>query len=137
MSYDIELIDPLTGVVLELDAPHHMRGGTYAIGGTTKAHLNCTYNYYPQFSRVLDALAEPRPRSPDWMREEDGPVTGVRTIYGLTGAESLPVLDKAIAALGDDVDADYWKATDGNAKRALVQLRALAAMRPDGLWCGD
>jgi hypothetical protein len=47
------------------------------------------------------------------------------------------VLDKAIAALGDDVDPDYWKATDGNAKRALTQLRALAAMRPDGLWTGD
>ena len=64
-------------------------------------------------------------------------MSGVRTIYGLTGAESLPFLDRAISLLADDVDADYWRATDGNAKRALVQLRALAAMRPDGLWAGD
>lgn len=137
MSYDIDLIDPVTGETLELAAPHHMRGGTYAVGGTTQAHLNVTYNYYPQFSRVFDELAEPRQKAPKWMQTAGKPVRGVRTIYGLTGAESLPVLDKAIAALGDDVDPDYWKPTDGNAKRALVQLRALAAMRPDGLWSGD
>lgn len=45
MSYDIELCDPITGVALELDAPHQMRGGTYALGGTREAHLNVTYNY--------------------------------------------------------------------------------------------
>lgn len=139
MSYDIYLKNPVTGDTLELDAPHHMRGGTYAVGGTTDAHLNVTYNYAPQFFRVFEPLDKPRATAPDWMhkRGDDSQVRGVRTIYGLTGAESLPVLDRAIAALGDDVDADYWKATDGNAKRALVQLRALAAMRPDGLWAGD
>ena len=139
MSYDIDLKDPMTGETLELDAPHHMRGGTYAIGGTADAHLNVTYNYAPQFFRVFDAIDKPRSTAPAWMHKRgDGlQVRGVRTIYGLTGAESLPVLDKAIAALADDVDADYWKATDGNAKRALMQLRALAAMRPDGIWGGD
>ena len=137
MSYDIELIDSVTGEALELDAPHHMRGGTYAMGGTTRAHLNVTYNYYPQFHRVFDVLTEPRPKAPEWLRKDAAPVSGVRTIYGLTGAESLSVLDKAIGLLADDVDPDYWKATEGNAKRALAQLRALAAMRPDGLWAGD
>jgi hypothetical protein len=29
---------------------------------------------------------------------------------------------------------DYWKATEGNAKRALCQLVALAQLRPDGVW---
>ena len=137
MSYDIELVDAVTGKTLQLDMPHQMRGGTYAVGGTTDAHLNVTYNYFPQFARVFDALSAPRADSPEWMRTTGEPVRGVRTIYGLTGAESLLLLDKAIAALGDDVDADYWKATDGNAKRALTHLRALAAMRPDGLWAGD
>ena len=137
MSYDIELIDQVTGETLELDAPHHMRGGTYAIGGTKQAHLNVTYNYSKQFHRVFDVLTEPRQKAPEWLRNDGAPVSGVRTIYGLTGAESLPVLAKAIAQLGDDVDPDYWKATDGNAKRALTQLRALASMRPDGLWSGD
>ena len=35
MSYDIYLADPATHEPLELEAAHHMRGGTYAMGGTT------------------------------------------------------------------------------------------------------
>ncbi len=134
MSYDIELVDPITRETLELDAPHHMRGGTYAAGGTTRAHLNVTYNYGDHYRRAFEPRATTEAELADWGRDE---LTGIRTIYGMTGAESLPVLDRAIAQLGDDVHPDYWKATEGNAKRALVQLRALAAMRPDGLWDGD
>ena len=137
MSYDIELVDPITRKVLMLDEPHQMRGGTYPVGGESRCRLNVTYNYYPQFVRVLGELDEPRPLAPDWMREDGGTVQGIRTIYGLTGAESIPVLDDAISKLGDDVSDRYWDATDGNAKRALMQLRALATMRPDGLWEGD
>ena len=134
MSYDIELVDPITRETLELDAPHHMRGGTYAVGGTTRAHLNVTYNYSDHYRRVFAPRATTEAERSDWGRDE---LTGIRTIYGLTGADSLPVLDRAIAQLGDDTHPDYWQATEGNAKRALVQLRALAAMRPDGLWAGD
>lgn len=118
MSYDIQLEDPITKQVLELEEPHHMRGGTYAVGGTTEAHLNVTYNYGQHYYRVLGEK-------------------GIRTIYGMTGAESIPVLTKAINALGDEKDPDYWKPTEGNAKAALIQLRALAQMRPDGVWSGD
>ena len=50
MSYDINLCDPVTHDVLELDDPHDMRGGTYAMGGTREAHLNVTYNYAGQFT---------------------------------------------------------------------------------------
>lgn len=118
MSYDIELIDQVTKEPVELDETHHIRGGTYAIGGTTRAHLNVTYNYGGIFRRVMG---------------DDG----IRTIYGKSGAESIPILERAAAQLGDDVEQDYWKATDGNAKRALVQLAALAKMRPDAVWAGD
>lgn len=118
MSYDIELIDPVTKESLELEVPHHMRGGTYAIGGTTRAHLNVTYNYCAIFRRALGD-------------------EGIRVIYGKTGAESIQMLEGAAAKLSDDIDPDYWKPTEGNAKRALVQLAALAKMRPDGIWAGD
>lgn len=100
-----------------LDTPHHMRGGTYAVGGEQRAHINITYNYAKHYSAV-------------------GP-NGIRSIYGLTGAASIPVLQGAIAQLGDEVSQDYWEATEGNAKRALYQLLALAQMRPDGVWDGD
>jgi hypothetical protein len=62
---------------------------------------------------------------------------GIRTIYGMTGAQSIPILRGAAAMLADDVAKNYWEPTEGNAKRALLQLVALAEMRPDGVWNGD
>lgn len=118
MSYDIELIDPVSKEVLQLDAPHQMRGGHYAIGGTTEASLNVTYNYSAHYYRTIG--------------EE-----GIRTIYGMTGAESIPVLKDAASKLGDDKHDNYWKATEGNAKAALLALVSLAQLRPDGVWRGD
>ena len=118
MSYDICLKDPVSGETLLLEDTHQMRGGTYQAGGTTEAWLNVTYNYSPHFYRVLG---------------EDG----IRTIYGMTGADSIPVLYEAIGQLADDINMDYWKATEGNAKTAMYQLVALAKLRPDGVWDGD
>lgn len=118
MSYDIRLTDPASGETLELDQPHHLRGGTYAMGGTTEAWLNVTYNYAPHFYRVLGK-------------------EGIRSIYGKTARETIPLLKAAADRLGDDAHPNYWEATEGNAKRALLQLLALAEMRPDGVWRGD
>ena len=118
MSYNIKLQGSVTKATLELDEPHHMRGGKYAMGGTTEAWLNVTYNYAKDYYRVMGK-------------------DGIRSIYGMTGAESIPVLTQAIEHLDDDVADDYWEPTEGNAKRALLQLLALAKMRPDGVWDGD
>lgn len=134
MSYDIELRDAVTGETLQLDSPHQMKGGTYAMGGTTDASLNVTYNYSQHYRRVFgDESVE----LSSFEKMFGGGKTGIRKLYGMTGAESIPILDAAIAQLGDDVSDDYWEPTEGNAKRALIQLRALATMRPDGVWAGD
>lgn len=119
MSYDIYLVHPVTKERLELDAPHQMKGGTYRVGGTNMAHLNVTYNYCPIFRRLLGEK-------------------GIRAIYGMTGAWSIHVLQEAIALLGDaQPTGDYWEVADGNAKMVLLQLVALAQLRPDGVWAGD
>lgn len=118
MSYDIYLNDPVTKNVIELDDKHFMQGGTYQFGGTTEAWLNVTYNYSKDFRRVLGDK-------------------GIRTIYGKTGKESIDILDKGIDQLNGDADTDYWAATEGNAKRSLIQLRIMAELRPDGVWWGD
>ncbi len=118
MSYDINLLDPVTKQVIEFDFKHHMRGGTYCLGGINKAWLNVTYNYAKHYYHTLGEK-------------------GIRTIYGMTGAASLPVLKNAITQLGDDVSGNYWDSTEGNAKAALLQLIALAELRPDGIWNGD
>ena len=118
MSYDIYLNDRVTGKPLQLDTPHNMRGGTYCSGGTRECWLNITYNYSKYYYEVFGDK-------------------GIRAIYGLTGAESIPLLKAAISKLGDETSPDYWEPTPGNAKKALCQLLALAKLRPDGVWDGD
>jgi len=118
MSYGIRLADPVTSETIELPERHALAGGTYALGGTTEAWLNVTYNYATHFYRVLGEH-------------------GIRAIYGLTGQQSIPILEHAADQLGDDVVPDYWAVTEGNARRALLDLVALARLAPHGVWAGD
>ncbi|MDH5664697.1 MAG: hypothetical protein OEY10_00165 [Nitrosopumilus sp.] len=115
MSWDVYLKDPVTYETIVFDTPHYMRGGTYQVGGANEAWLNITYNYSKHF-KIIDKDR------------------GIHKLQGLSGAESLPLLNKAISVLDDDADPDYWAPTEGNAKRALLQLKAMACMRPDGIW---
>lgn len=133
MSYDIRLLHPVSKKVLTTDVPHDIRGGTYCVGGTSELHLNVTYNYAKHLYRVFPERFTDYPHP----CKEDGSLQGIRSIYGMTGAESIPVLDAAIAQLGDDMDDNYWEPTEGNVKAALYGLRALAQLRPDGVWDGD
>ena len=118
MSYDINLRDPVTKEVVMFDAKHQIKGSTYIIGGTTKANLTITYNYSTLFTELFG-------------------VNGIRFIYGKTGAESIPLLQKAINELGNNSDPNYWMPVEGNVKRALYGLLAFAELRPDGIWSGD
>lgn len=140
MSYDITLCDPVTKEPLHAKFNHEMTGGTYAIGGTTELWLNVTYNYADWYYR--DAVfAETKEKS-----------EGIRTIYGMTGAESITVLEKASAvleSLDEDISEEerkereehgvtgYWMPTRENAIRPLYSLLAMAKIRPDGVWEGD
>lgn len=118
MSYDIDLVEPTTKETITFNFTHEIIGGTYRVGGTNEASLNITYNYSKLFYKTLGEK-------------------GIRTLYGMTGAESIPLLTNAINSLKDDVDPDYWKPTEGNAKKALQGLLAFAQLRPDGIWEGD
>lgn len=142
MSYDIRLLDPVTREPIMLESKHAMTGGTFAIGGTQEAWLNVTYNYASWYYRdgVFPEEAEAKGSK------------GIRTIYGLSGAESIPLLKQAIHAL-ESLDENiseedrmqykkqgvdgYWMPTRENAIKPLYQLLALAQMRPDGVWDGD
>lgn len=140
MSYDITLADPVTRETIELDTAHHMRGGTCAINGTTEAWINITYNYARWYY------------FPGVFAETTTYNKGIRTIYGMTGAESIPVIKRAIERLeniDEDITAEerkkceeqgatgYWMPTRENAIKPLYMLLALAQMRPDGVWKGD
>lgn len=117
MSYDFDLTDPVTGETLHAEGTHQIRGGTYALGGTTELSLNITYNYSRHFCQIFGS-------------------DGIHILNGKTGAETIPLLKEGISKLGNDVQDDYWQATEGNAKQALHGLLAFATMRPDGVWKG-
>lgn len=118
MSYGIRLVDAKTKKGIELDNVHHLKGGIYTVGGTKKAYLNVTYNYSSIFYKILGEK-------------------GIRSIYGLTAKESIPILEKAAASLKDDVSDDYWEPTEGNVRKALLDLLELAKLKPDAIWDGD
>ena len=115
MSYDCRLVDPVTKEILHSSVPHHIVGGTYVIGGTNELWVNITYNYGLIYTRVMGGSL-------------------YEIINGKLASETISMLQDAINKLGDDVDPNYWTPTEGNAKKALYKLLALAQMRPDGLW---
>lgn len=117
MGYDLGLLDPVTNKPLHVSEKHHVHGGQYVLDGTTELSFHITYNYNKFLYEVLDG--------------------GIRSLYGKSGAESIPLLKTAISKLGNDVDDNYWAATEGNTKQALHGVLALAQMRPDGVWQGD
>lgn len=129
MSYDVRLIDHTTHKVLEADNPHFMQGGTFCPGGTKELWLNITYNYAAVLCKVLQR---------DLIDQDTGKRTtlvGLDAINGLYAAETISMLRKAINSLSDEgANESYWHPTEGNVKKALIQLKALADMRPDGVW---
>lgn len=142
MSYSFSLVDPVSRETLQLDSPHQMRGSTYAAGGTCEAWLDIAYNYARWYRK--DGVFPGK--------DEDGGNLGIRSIYGLSGADSIPVLEHAAHALEgmkeDLTEEDiqkyeesgaygYWLPPRTNAIRPLYQLLALAKLRPDGVRDGD
>lgn len=126
MSYDIDLIDPVSKETIIIDDAHFMRGGTYQIGGSHELSLNITYNYANILRKVLVPDQTPSAYK-----------SGIRSLYKMTALQAKPYLEKAIAQLADDVDSDYWTATEGNVKRALIALKTMCEMRPDAIITGD
>jgi hypothetical protein len=122
MSYDISLVKRGTNEPVHFTSRHQITGGTYAVGGTTEAWLNVTYNYAPFFYKHLGE-------------------NGIRSIYGKTPAESVRMLNAAIQRMQGEPSADYWAATEGNARAALVNLLVIAskavAENIDCEWSGD
>lgn len=94
-------------------------GGTYALGGTTEASVNITYNYNRHYRAVWGGagLAE--------------------TLDGKRAAEVIPALEKAVATLGTKRDRDYWASEPGNAGAALARLLDWARQYPDAVFRVD
>jgi hypothetical protein len=115
MSYDLGLYKD--GQAVEVQK--HEEGGTYVVGGTSRAAINITYNYGWFFYRCLD-------------KEK-----GLRWLYGKAAQETIERLESAIEELGTRQYKDYWAPTPGNAGHALNVLLEWAKQHPDAVWDGD
>ena len=151
MSYDIHLTDPVSGEVLHLPFSHTMHGGTYAAEYdpvSNKYHpmpiqdawLNITYNYSKFYYEATDGDKDFYGKSfvEPGLQEN----LGIRGIYGKTGGDSIPMLERMIdrikAKYPNPIYSDnYWDATSSNALKPLYQLLEMAKLRPDGVWGGD
>ena len=118
MSYDLRIIDR-KGDTVTIPSPHNITGGMYQLGGSRELWLNITCNYAPIFRKVFEKYRTENKR-------------GIRVLEGVSVKESKPMLREAISQLGDDVNDNYWDATEGNVKKSLENLLKLADLCPDG-----
>lgn len=64
--------------------------------------------------------------------------TGLQRLRGLRGEQSLPILQRAAAALNAAPEPDFnyahGRLPECEARQALLQLLALARQQPQGVW---
>ncbi|MBE5851286.1 MAG: hypothetical protein E7298_14355 [Lachnospiraceae bacterium] len=119
MSYDISLVDRVTGEVVQLPFKHLMIGGTFAADydpvedrftpkPISDAKLNITYNYSHYYYDATDG--DPRFAHDEVSEYQtdgtQGPMQseyGIRGIYGKSGAESIQMLKDMI----ERIEAKY------------------------------
>lgn len=125
MSYDIKLVDPITKEPLHTKMKHDMRGGMYAMGGTTELWLNITWNYAHYYYESTDG--DPRfahdEISAYYADGTTGPVKteyGIRGIYGKTGAESIPMLKDLIERIESNYKDENGEWKSARRKRRVV-----------------
>lgn len=123
MSYDIIFRDPATGKAIKKPAAllDNSVSSIHAIGGDPAASeqmwMSPTYNYSGIFEKY-------------GIHPKDD-------LDGKTAAEVAEKLRAAIPRMGDDVNSDYWKATEGNAKRVALRLLAWCALAPEAIVCEE
>lgn len=112
MSYDMDLMcRDNEGELTICTTGAHTEGATYCVGGSNLCSLNITGNY----TRVFNT----------------------HQIDGMTGAESLPILQAGIDELGTDQSDNYWDPTPGNVGHMLSILAKWATEHPDAVWRDD
>jgi len=115
MSWWVSLLDDNNQMV---EVPKFSEGGTLALGGTTKATLNVTYNYSAHFAQAIETIM------PNYQ--------GFRELLnGATASAVAPILAKAALTLGTIPSSNYWEKDPGNAGRALNILALWAIIHPN------
>ena len=84
----------------------HQEGGTIALGGTSDANLNITYNYYEVFD--------------------------MKILNGKTCKDCIEWLEQIVNILGTEQHEDYWNVTNGNVGYCLSVILSWCKQHPNG-----
>ena len=116
MSYDIHLVERVSGETIKLPIKHMMTGGTYQAdydpvtrtfspATINEAWLNITYNYGRYYYEAAEGDERFYGEEKYPTEEEKGKIQnlGIRGIYGKTGAESISMLND----LAERIDKKY------------------------------
>ena len=104
MSYDIRAVHE-NGETIYFDEPHSLAGGTYALDGSYEAWLNITYNYASFYYKYIDG--------------------GLNSFDGQQITETIGTMLDISSELKGEPSEDYWEATEGNARVAMLDLLEL------------
>ena len=122
MSYDIKFLKDGKTCQIPFTPP---AGGTYcADKDFHDAWINITYNYSDIFYNHGLGI----------YYKKEYPES-IKYLEGKLASEVVKILTRVIPTLGDDVDDDYWKPTEGNAKKALINLLTIAVAVPKDAIC--
>ena len=105
MSYDLRIHEEKYPNLMA-KVENHEEGGTFALGGTTDAELNITYNY----SKIFN----------------------FRGLNGKSCKECIEWLEPIVKILGTDRSEDYWESTNGNVGYCLSVILSWCKQHPTG-----
>jgi hypothetical protein len=133
MSYDISLVHPTTKEKYALEEHIYMDGQHFNFDGEQETHLCVTYNYSEIFKKAFGQELTFTSKLDEHLGGQLR--TGIRSIYNLTGEQSIPVLENVINNISHDTSLFYWDAID--TKKVLKNLLFFAKLFPEGIWEGD
>ena len=112
MGYSVALVNK-KGKTIKAKDKFLEQGANYVVDGTHFLEFSITYNYALFFKKVF-----PKEQGLYWLQ-------------GKTIKQTKKKLEKAISLLNAASESsNYWEATEGNARKALVSLYKMAKLAP-------
>lgn len=112
MGKTIFYLDSTDKVLL---VPRHFEGAVLEMDGNTAAEVHVTGNYLPIWRRYFEP--------------NEGDRYG---IWGKTGRDLRPTIERAVAELGTIKDKDFWKPSNGNVGAIFDLMLEWIDQLPDG-----
>lgn len=112
MSYDIYIYNPKTKKIISSDYAGYVDSNDY----DKLLYLNITYNYTSVLSKAFNSKK------------------GIYLLNNKKVSDTINIIEVAINRLKNEINNDYWSATEGNVKFALLELYQMSLLGQNGVW---